>query len=46
MDSVPPKGAEPASGTIDPLGQGAREDILDGDAPDLPELCVTCTVVY
>jgi hypothetical protein len=25
---------------------GPREDILDGDDPELPELSVTCTVVY
>lgn len=26
--------------------KGPREDILEGEDPELPELCVTCTVVY
>jgi hypothetical protein len=26
--------------------EGPREDILEGDDPELPELSVTCTVVY
>jgi hypothetical protein len=26
--------------------QGLREDVLEGDDPELPELSVTCTVVY
>jgi hypothetical protein len=26
--------------------KGPREDVLDGDDPELPELSVTCTVVY
>lgn len=26
--------------------KGHREDVLEGDDPDLPELSVTCTVVY
>jgi hypothetical protein len=26
--------------------KGPREDILEGDDPELPELNVTCTVVY
>jgi hypothetical protein len=26
--------------------KGPREEILEGEDPELPELCVTCTVVY
>jgi hypothetical protein len=26
--------------------KGPREDILEGEDPELPELCVTCTIVH